>query len=401
MAKNIKLNKKQTKIAIISIIVLILIVAIALTTIYFASPSTWDMLVSLVVGSDASGDNSGAGSGANLDDGKGKEATNGILPDGKLAYKEGDLQVHFIDVGQGDSILILFPDGDNMLIDCGSADRSNVCKESTLAYLDTYLDTTINHLMLTHTDLDHVSYLDEVVDLYQVDNIYMPNILASNDDVADASVPASFTDMFDDEDTIETVAYASFFVGAYNEPDCNIVLNEDSDESTNTIKIETTEYTLTFYCPTASYYDTTDLSSAEEKNAVSPIGILEYDGFRVMFTGDSNEINEEDFVERMHGSDVNCDVLKVGHHGSSSSSISSFLDMVDCEYAVISCNEDGNSHEHPRQDALDRMTDRDMDILRTDNNGNIVLVINDTMEFLTEKPVDQAVNQIGADTDND
>ena len=151
---------------------------------------------------------------------------------------------------------------------------------------------------------------------------------------------------------------------------------------------------LTFYCPTAEYYAESDLSSAEEKNAISPIGVLEYNGFRIVLTGDSNEINEPTFVDRI-GGQLDCDVLKVGHHGSETSSTEEFLDAIDCEYAVISCNAAGNTFHHPRQTTLDRFIERDMTVYRTDNNGNIVLTVGETLTFTVEKEVDASVNLDG------
>ena len=166
----------------------------------------------------------------------------------------------------------------------------------------------------------------------------------------------------------------------------------DPDENTNAIVITDdgvqdpaapdtdATYRLTFYCPTQEYYDESNLGNAEKKNAISPIGILEYNGFRLVLTGDSNEINEPTFVERV-GGNLDCDVLKVGHHGSETSSTEEFLDAIDCEYAVISCNAEGNTFYHPRQTTLDRFVERDMTIYRTDNNGNIVLTVRDESDF--------------------
>ena len=112
---------------------------------------------------------------------------------------------------------------------------------------------------------------------------------------------------------------------------------------------------------------------------------------RIVLTGDSNEINEPTFVERIGGS-LDCDVLKVGHHGSETSSTEEFLDAINCEYAVISCNADGNTFYHPRQNTLDRFIADDMTIYRTDNNGNIVLTVdeNGEMKFTLEREADQS-----------
>lgn len=91
--------------------------------------------------------------------------------------------------------------------------------------------------------------------------------------------------------------------------------------------------------------------NATQINAVSPIGILEYAGRRLVFTGDSNKNNEDYYCKTYPY--VDCDVLKVAHHGSNGSSSKDFLQHVKCEYAVISTS--GESYGHPAQEALDRL----------------------------------------------
>lgn len=379
-------SKKGTRNLIITLIVIVLIAAIVAVIIYFAAPELFDKLLGKI---DPSGDDS-------------------KTPPTVLAPGEGELQVHFMDVGQGDSILILFPDGKDMLIDCANYNNSSAYRTETLAYIDTYVtDGQLDYLMLTHCDSDHVYFMDEVLENYQVDNVFMPNVLATHDKVAEADLPQEQLDRFTDEDTVSTACYADFFIAALTEPDCTVTLNVDPDEDTNSIVItDGTEqsdgsydgatYMLTFYCPTAEYYAESDLSSAEEKNAVSPIGILEYNDVRIVLTGDSNEINEPTFVDRIGGY-IDCDVLKVGHHGSETSSTEEFLDAINCEYAVISCNAEGNTFSHPRQSTLDRFIEDDMTIYRTDNNGNIVLTVDETgeMTFTLEHEVAQSVNRDG------
>lgn len=387
-------SKKGTRNLIITLIVIVLIAAIVAVVIYFAAPELFDELLGKI---DPSGD-----------DGK--------TPPTVLAPGEGELQVHFMDVGQGDSILILFPDGKDMLIDCANYNNASAYRTETLAYIDNYVtDGQLDYLMLTHCDGDHVYFMDEVLEKYDVDTVFMPNVLAEpsgtqSSDRLQAEIDAldqNKVGMFTDEDTVDSNAYAEFFIAALSEPECEIVLNVDPDEDTNSIVItdgtklsdgtyDGATYMLTFYCPTEEYYATTDLSSAEEKNAVSPIGILEYNDVRIVLTGDSNEINEPTFVDRIGGS-LDCDVLKVGHHGSETSSTEEFLDAINCEYAVISCNAEGNTFSHPRQSTLDRFIEDDMTIYRTDNNGNIVLTVdeNGEMTFTLEREVDQSVNRDG------
>lgn len=377
---------------IIALIVIALIIAIAAVIIYFAAPDLFDEILGRV-----------------------KKEDDGAPPT-VLAPGDGELQVHFMDVGQGDSILILFPDGKDMLIDCANYNNASAYRTETLAYMDNYVtDGQLDYLMLTHCDGDHVYFMDEVLEKYDVDTVFMPNVLAEpsgtqSSDRLQAEIDAldqNKVGMFTDEDTVDSNAYAEFFIAALSEPECEIVLNVDPDEDTNSIVItdgtklsdgtyDGATYMLTFYCPTEEYYATTDLSSAEEKNAISPIGILEYNDVRIVLTGDSNEINEPTFVDRIGGS-LDCDVLKVGHHGSETSSTEEFLDAINCEYAVISCNADGNTFSHPRQVTLDRLIADDMTIYRTDNNGNIVLTVdeNGEMKFTLEREADQSVNRDG------
>ncbi len=367
--------------------VIVIVAAIALAAFYFAAPDKFRATFPFF-----------------FDDGT--PSGNDIPP---LARGDGELQVHFIDVGQGDCILILFPDGKDMLIDCANYNDSSAYRTETLNYIKSYVtDGQLDYIMLTHCDSDHVYFMDEVLEEFQVDNVFMPNVLATHDKIAEANLPQEQLNRFTDKDTVSTACYANFFIAALTEPDCNVYLNVDPDEDTNAIVLTDdglqnssspdtdATYRLTFYCPTQEYYDSSDLSSAEEKNAISPIGILEYNDFRLVLTGDSNEINEPTFVERIGGS-VDCDVLKVGHHGSETSSTTEFLNCIDCEYAVISCNADGNTFNHPRQTTLDRLIAQDMTIYRTDNNGNIVLTVTDgdNFTFNTEKEASQEQNRDG------
>lgn len=381
-------SQKLSRSIIIAIVAIVLIIAITMVILYFAAPETFDAIAAFFKPEGSSS----TGGGGNTE-----------TP--PLERGEGDLQVHFIDVGQGDCILILFPDGKDMLIDCGNK-SSGYSFDETAEYLDTYItDDTLDYMMLTHGDEDHVEYLDNILEMYQVNNIFMPNILAAPNGTGASSVELreqidAIDDekiaMFTDPDVLTSNMYAEFFVAAFNEPDCNVMLNIDPSSTENSIVItdEANTYRLAFYCPTQEYYNESNLNSAEKKNAVSPIGILEYNGFRIVLTGDSNEINEPLFVDRI-GGELDCDVLKVGHHGSETSSTEEFLNAIDCEYAVISCKADGNTFYHPRQATLDRFVERDMTIYRTDNNGNIVLTVNESLTFSLETEVDQSVNRVG------
>ncbi len=307
--------------------------------------------------------------------------------------KSGQLVVHYIDVGQGDCIYIAFPDGTDMLIDCGSQGGSSKYQTSAISDLKVLNpDGKIDRVMATHSDTDHISYLDEVLSEFQVGNVYMPNIRPKSGksvkingrDVMVDSLDESKLVMFRDEDTIDTDSYAEFFIAALSEPNCNITLNIGKYE------IRGQDYTFTFYCLSQKEWDIRSLKDkkgrpdATQINAVSPIGILEYAGRRLVFTGDSNESNEEYYCETYPY--VDCDVLKVAHHGSRTSSSKDFLQHVKCEYAVISTS--GESYGHPAQETLDRLKANGIQkIHRTDKCGNVVLTVSHTgeMAFSCEK----------------
>lgn len=370
-----KAYKANPKAFIISIVAIVLVIAIATAVVYFAFPDTWDKIVSMIVK-----DNQHSG----------------------LARGDGELLVHMLDVGQGDCIYIQLPDGKDMVIDCANYNDDGEYEKKTFDYLDKYIeDDTVEYLMLTHCDSDHVYFMDELLEHYQVEKLFMPNVLAapgttSKDKKAlQDQIDALDTSRFTDKDTVGTITYAEFFIAALTEPDCEIVLNVDPDANTNSIIIEETTYRLVFYCPTQEYYDDYGLNTAERKNAISPIGILEYNNRKIMLTGDSNEINEPLVMART--GKIDCDVLKVGHHGSETSTSNAFLDEYTFEYAIISCNSYGNKFNHPRQATLDRLKSHNIEVYRTDNNGNIVVSVDKdgNLKITTQKESTQEQNLIG------
>lgn len=308
--------------------------------------------------------------------------------------ESGQLVVHYIDVGQGDCIYIAFPDGTDMLIDCGSEKGRKEYETSAISDLKALNpDGKIDRVMATHSDTDHISYLDEVLSEFQVGNVYMPNIRSNNldksvkiggRDVKVGDLDASKLKKFTDKDTIDTERYTEFFIAALSEPNCNITLNIGKYE------IRGQDYTFTFYCLSQEEWNIRSLKdkngdpNATQINAVSPIGILEYAGRRLVFTGDSNKNNEDYYCKTYPY--VDCDVLKVAHHGSNGSSSKDFLQHVKCEYAVISTS--GESYGHPAQEALDRLKENGIQkIHRTDKCGNVVLTVSHTgeMAFSCEK----------------
>lgn len=391
----VKMKKKTALIVALAIIAIILVAVIVFVVLYETKPdfkNTVDEWWKYNFVDKGNGN------------GNGGSSSGGGNSGGSTVISEGELQVHMLDVGQGDCILILFPDGKEMLIDCGNKSTGYNYEETTKPYLEKYItDGQIDYLMLTHCDEDHVDQLDKVLAGFVVDNIYMPNVKSGStkDKFAEqfAALPADRVAMFTDEDTIDSDVYTKFYLGALTEvaSDGNLA---DIILNVGNFAIEGETYKIDFFGYTAEEWKTTNLSNAHKKNAISPIGILQYNGKRVVLTGDSNVENEPIFIKKakeFYGVDkLDCDVLKVGHHGSETSTTDEFLDFITVEYAFISCKAAGNTFYHPRQATLDRLIARNITFYRTDLNGNIVCKISGTtIAFTVDTEVDKSVLDVG------
>ena len=303
------------------------------------------------------------------------EATFTNVNDGS---NEGTVSVHFIDVGQGDSILIEMGTDTIMLIDAGhtgvsideegkSHDKvygsSNVPKAVTEPYF-AYLDEVISHhggdidyLIATHSDSDHINMLPAVFKEYQVNNVYI-------------------NDCYPDFKTSATVKATEEAAEAEN--NCNVTFFDTADDTV--IPVETTEYKFTVYS------SGNDGFKKNDSNGMSIMCLLEYGGRKVLFTGDATVATENWFIDKTNDKDFDIDVLKVGHHGSSTSSGAAFLDYVKAEYAVISSGKN-NAYGHPTEEVMARLNERHMTTYNTQDDGTIVLYIDGDGDFcfVTEK----------------
>ncbi len=274
---------------------------------------------------------------------------------------QGELTIHFVDVGQGDSIILELPDGKKMIVDGGP--RS--AKAQLLSYIDELGITRFDYLLLTHTDEDHVGSLDDVLDHCDVVQMLVPDI---STDLITTAVYRQFVEAAESE--LSEVEGSSLTYTCYD--------SDFSDEETG--------YFVDFVTPSAADYGTVTAGNAEKINSISPIMIISFGGYRIMLTGDANEISEEWFLERVAADTANgadyydVDVLKVGHHGSETSTNDTeeipFLRTIRPEYAVISYGE-GNKYGHPRPELLARLAQYmpEDHIYGTAEDGNIVLKI--------------------------
>lgn len=235
------------------------------------------------------------------------------------------LYVHYIDVGQGDSELVCC-NGEYMLIDAGEPDAS----DAVLEYLDRHGIDKLDYLVCTHSHSDHCGGLDAVVESLEVETVF------TSPYAGDSPSYEIFTDAVYDAGLELTVPELgeSYRLG---------------------------EASFSFIGPVEDYDNTNDDSLVMR---------LEYGDTSFLFTGDMTAKAEKDLIN--DGASLRCDVLKVGHHGSSGSSCYQFLYEAQPGIGVISC-EKGNSYGHPHEETLSRLDDADVTVYRTDLEGSIVI----------------------------
>ncbi len=237
------------------------------------------------------------------------------------------LKVHFIDVGQGDSTLIQTPEGKTILIDGGSKSSG----PSLVSYLKSNDISKINIVIATHPHEDHIGGLISVLNNFTVDNII------------DSGVSHT------------TKTYENYLttIQSKNINFVNWSAGQSFDIGNNiSIKI---------LGPT---------SKSSDLNNSSIIILLSYNNSKFLFTGDAESEEETKIVSS--GAVLKTNVLKVGHHGSSSSSYTNFLNSVSPTIAIITCGAN-NSYGHPHDTTLENLTNIGATIYRTDLTGTIII----------------------------
>ncbi len=247
-----------------------------------------------------------------------------------------DLQVHYIDVGQADSILVRVPvEGGmkNMLIDAGTAE--NYPASNVTDYLSALGIQKLDYFVITHPHLDHIGAADEVINAFEIMTVILPECEAS------------------------TKAWENVLVAI-----------DENDVDTDIISKAGDTYTM----GDASFKILGPIDPANEKetNNYSIVMRLVYGDTAFMFTGDAETDSEEEILAKFAASEFSSDVLKVGHHGSTTSTSKEFLRAVNPSLAVISCGE-GNSYGHPHDEIMSLLQGEGIEILRTDLEGDVIL----------------------------
>ena len=313
-----------------------------------------------------------------------------------------DLKVYFIDIGQGDCIFIELPDGKNMLIDTG--EKRNAGK----AKIDKYLrdekgnKVTIDYCVATHPDSDHIGLMPYVYEQYDVLKSYRPYVYSENKSAS--ALPYELNKGIKIKNSSNI--YYDYITNVNAEQTYWEFFKDDSDFSNGfTGKDgEIYEYTVNFVMPYADNLN--DYQYFTTPNDFSAVIMLEYADRKILFTGDieyetGKKGAEQSFIREFSTSNpamVDCDVLKVAHHGSDSSTSPEFLSLVKPEYSVISCGL-SNKHRHPLKSTLDNLVNCGSEIYRTDLQGTIILTIDSKGEMTFEKQTDKYKELIFEDGD--
>ncbi len=239
-----------------------------------------------------------------------------------------NLLVHYLDVGQADSILIQLPDSKVALIDAGNKDDS----AKIIKYLKDLKINKIDYLIGTHPHEDHIGGMADIVKAFQVDKIYMPKV------------------------TTTTATYKYLITTIKNKKLTIIEAKAGVDIVANNL------FKFTVLAPTLTKY--------EDMNNYSIVAKLVYNKNSFLFTGDAEKISEDLIIKAKYN--LKADVLKVGHHGSTSSTSTAFARAVSPKYSIISVGL-YNVYNHPDNIIINRLKLYG-EVHRTDKEGTIIVM---------------------------
>lgn len=279
------------------------------------------------------------------------------------------MEVHFIDVGQGDAIAVRFPNNQTMLVDAGPKSA----EEELLYYLDHIFfanDTTpkFDYIVLTHSDADHSGNMQAVLNTYEVYHFFRPDIYALGVD-----------EDYESSDTVvETQTYINLITTVLQKQE----LGMQVWQFYGGLEISGENQAIEFYSPNVPNYS--------DLNDYSPIMIVQGYDMRVMLTGDATVDVEREVINNYDEADLDVDILKLGHHGSDTSTSYEFLEVVKPEYGVISVSEN-NSYGHPSEEVLQIVSDYSQteqselqnNLLATSELGNIIFYANQQGDLQT------------------
>ena len=245
---------------------------------------------------------------------------------------DGEIEVHFVDVGQGDCAIIRTPDG-NIIIDAGT----NSSEDEMKAYIDKLGIDSFKYAIFTHPHEDHIGGAEVIMRNYTVENVLIPDLAA-------------------------TSKVYEVMLDSIEESGANVTVVEAGKE------LEFTVGSLV-----AKILGPVEID--DDKNNASIVMKVQYGKTGILFTGDAEVGSEELLLEKYRLGQLRADILKLGHHGSDTSSSLDFLRAVSPAVGIISCGVD-NTYGHPNAEILARLDSEGIEYHRTDKEGSIVYVVN-------------------------
>lgn len=249
-----------------------------------------------------------------------------------------NMKVHYIDVEEGDSIFIELPNEKNMLIDAGEALEG----KKVINYIKQLGYSNIDYVVGTHPHADHIGGLAQVINSFSVGKIYMPKAISTSKTY---------------ENLLNTISMKGLKIRTAK-AGINII-NE------NNLLID-------IIAPNNDSYS--------DLNNYSVVIKITYKNRKFIFMGDAEMISENEIL-----TDVTADIVKVGHHGSNTSSGQNFVDRVNAKYAIISVGSD-NNYNHPNMNIVNRWVNSGAKVYRTDLSGTIIAITDgNALSIETEK----------------
>ena len=233
------------------------------------------------------------------------------------------LKVHYLDVGQGDSIFIELPNNETMLIDAAESYQS----ENIINYLKNLNYQKIDYVIGTHPHTDHIGGLKDIINTFEIGKIYMPKVVST------------------------TKTYESLLMAI---KDKNLKINT---AKAGTSIIDTDALKINILAPNNNTYT--------ELNNYSVVTKITYGTTKFLFMGDAEKLSENEIKE-----DVTADVIKIGHHGSNTSSSIDFIKKVNAKYGIISVGLN-NKYNLPKEETITNWENSGTKIYLTSTNGTI------------------------------
>lgn len=262
--------------------------------------------------------------GENLNYNEVSEAPGDIQPGASLNI----LKVFYLDVGQGDSEFIELPNGETMLIDAGTNEYGSYISD----FIKSKGYSKIDYLVATHPHADHIGGMTEIINSFDIGTVYLPNAQTN------------------------TKTYENFLTAILDKSIPAIQTKSGTEIlSADNLKVSA-------LAPNSDEY--------KELNNYSIVLKLTYGNTSFLFMGDAEDVSEDEIINAYPPKYIDSDVIKIGHHGSSTSSTTEFINTVSPQYAIISCGA-GNKYGHPNEKTLETLCE--ITVFRTDTDGTICI----------------------------